>query len=897
MLYTIGMPIPLLATKLFIPPLKSSIVSRPRLIDCLNEGLEKNCKLALISASAGFGKTTLISEWITKCDREVGWLSLDEGDSEPERFISYLVAALQTIKPGIGAGLMAALQSAESLNTEALLSALLNEITTIPDDFILILDDYHLIDSPVVDQSLAFLVEHQPSQMHMVISTREDPSLPLARLRARSQMIELRASDLRFTPAEASEFLNQVMGLALSVKDITSLETRTEGWIAGLQLAAISMHGQKDASGFIQAFTGSHRYILDYLLEEVLQRQPTDVQNFLLCTSILERMCGPLCDAVLGNLNSPGKDTLTYLERANLFIVSLDNERYWYRYHHLFGDLLRKWLMQSYNSEEIKYLQINASKWYENNGLILESFKHAVAANDVDRANRLMEDKRMPLQIPGVPLIILNWLESLPTSVLDANPALWWKQAAMMLSNYQMIGVEEKLQAAEAALALKISPHAELDVWSRNLVGKIAVARAELAATLYHSETSLAYAKRALEYLHPENTAYRSSAIQFIGFAHYIQGDRDAADQAYNEALSLAHAAGDKEGVLLAITRLGQVHELRNQLHQAAEKYQHALQLIGEAPIPFTTVVYLGLARIYFEWNDLDTAEKYGEQSFQLARLCDQVIDRLILSQLFMSQIKLTRGDVVGAANFLKQAEQNTRQWDFAARVPSIAVQQVLIHLSQGNIDAAAQIAQQNDLPLLQARTLIAQSDPSAALAVLVPHRQNMEKKGWENNLLSTMVLQALVLDLVGEKEPALQVLSEALTLAEPGGFIRHFVEQGEPMRLLILDYRARIENQSGVRIHPLRGYVDKLLAAFTTTYDVLVSPTKNPQSELIEPLSQRELEVLQLICQGLSNQEICQRLFLALDTVKGHNRRIFEKLMVHRRTEAINKARDLNLF
>ncbi len=857
----------------------------------------KNCKLALISASAGFGKTTLISEWISKCDRLVGWLSLDEGDSEPERFISYLIAALQTVKPGIGVGLMAALQSAESLNTETLLSTLLNEITTIPDDFILILDDYHLIDSPVVDQSLAFLVEHQPAQMHMVISTREDPSLPLARLRARSQMIELRASDLRFSPAEASEFLNQVMGLTLSVEDITSLETRTEGWIAGLQLAAISMHGQKDASGFIQAFTGSHRYILDYLLEEVLQRQPIEVQNFLLRTSILERMCGPLCDAVLGNPNSSGQETLTYLERANLFIVSLDNERYWYRYHHLFGDLLRKRLKQSFTSEGINHLQIQASEWYENNGLILAAFKHAVAAKDVDRANRLMENKKMPLHLPGVPTIILNWLESLPMNVLNANPALWWKQAAMLLESYQMIGVEEKLQAAEAALAMRNLPDAEMDEWTRNLVGKIAVARAELAATLYQSETSLVYAKRALEYLHPNNTAYRSSAIQYIGFAHYIQGDRDEADQAYNEALSLAQTVGDNVGVLLAITRLGQVHELRNQLHQAAEKYQHALQLIGEDPIPFTTVVYLGLARIYFEWNDLDTAEKYGELSFQLARLCDQVVDRLILSQLFMSQIKLIRGDVAGAANFLKQAEQNTRQWEFAARVPTIATQQVLMHLYQGNIDAAVQIAQLNDLPILLARTLIAQGDPSAALAVLVPHRQKMEEKGWENNLLSTMVLQTLALHLVGEKEPALQVLSEALTLAEPGGFIRLFVEQGEPMRLLFLDYRAWIENQSGVRIHPLRGYVDKLLVAFTTSQAVLVSPTKNPQSELIEPLSQRELEVLQLICQGLSNQEICQRLFLALDTVKGHNRRIFEKLQVHRRTEAIAKARELNLF
>jgi LuxR family maltose regulon positive regulatory protein len=891
------MPEPLLLTKLYVPPLRPNIVLRPRLIEQLNESLSSGRKLALISASAGFGKTTLISEWITKCDRQVGWLSLDEGDSDPERFISYLIAALQTVKPGIGVSLMAALQSAESLNTEALLSALLNEITTIQDDFILILDDYHLIDSPVVDQSLAFLVEHQPAQMHMVISTREDPSLPLARLRARSQMIELRASDLRFTPAEASEFLNQVMGLTLSVEDIASLETRTEGWIAGLQLAAISMHGQKDASGFIQAFTGSHRYILDYLLEEVLQRQPTEVQNFLLRTSILERMCGPLCDAVLGTQTASGQETLTYLERANLFIVSLDDERYWYRYHHLFGDLLRKRLKQSFTSEGINNLQIHASEWYEINGLILEAFKHAVAANDVERANRLMEDKKMPLHLPGVPSIILNWLESLPTNVLDANPALWWKQAAMMLSNYQIIGVEEKLQASEAALALRNLPDAEMDEWTRNLVGKIAVARALLAQSQYQAETSLVQARRALEYLHPNNVAYRSTANQVMGFAHYIQGDRDAAEQAYTAALSLAQAAGDNDGVLMATTRLGQIYEIRNQLHQAAENYQHVLSLMGEDPPPFATVTIIGLARIHMEWNELDSAEKYAEQGFQLARLCDQVIDRLITSELVLCRLKLAQGDSVSAARFLSQAEQTALQNEFAVRLPDFAAHHVLINLFHGDTGAAAQIALQVNLPLLQARTLIALGDPSAALTLLMPYRQQVEEKRWEDERLKAMVLQVIAHYQLNEKDQARQLLADTLRLAEPGGFIRLFVEKGEPMRLLIFDLRSWIENQSGVRIHPLRGYVDKLLAAFTPLEAVLVSPIKNPQSELIEPLSQRELEVLKHICQGLSNQEICERMFLALDTVKGHNRRIFEKLQVHRRTEAIARARELNLF
>src|SRR6202165_787997 len=419
----------ILATKLYLPRLRPNVVSRPRLLERLNAGLHR--KLTLIAAPAGFGKTTLVSEWVEGIDRPTAWLSLDEGENDPTRFLAYLVTALQTIAATLGEGVLGVLQSPQPPPPEAILTALLNEITTLPDHFVLVLDDYHVIDAKPVDMALAYLVEHLPPHMHLVIATREDPHLPLARLRARDHLTEVRAIDLRFTPSEAAAFLNQAMGLTLSAEDIAALERRTEGWIAGLQLAALSLQGQEDPTSFITSFTGSHHFVMDYLVEEVLQQQPQSIQHFLLHTSILDRLCGPLCDAVLLNSSASGQATLESLERANLFIVPLDNERRWYRYHHLFADLLRQRLHQSIVSSpgdaesQVNDLHIRASQWYEDHDLDIEAFHHAAAANDVERAERLMEGKGMPLQFRGAMISVLNWLESLPTTILDTRPSLW----------------------------------------------------------------------------------------------------------------------------------------------------------------------------------------------------------------------------------------------------------------------------------------------------------------------------------------------------------------------------------------------------------------------------------------------------------------------------------------
>jgi LuxR family maltose regulon positive regulatory protein len=877
------MSMPILATKLYIPPPRSNIVLRPRLVERLNEGLAAGCKLSLISAPAGFGKTTLVSEWVAGCGRPVAWLSLDEGDNDPARFISYLVKALQTIQAGIGEGLLAALQSPQPLHFENILTTLLNEITTIPGDFLLVLDDYHSIDSQPVDQSLAFLIEHQPPQMHLLIATREDPQLPLSRLRARGQCTELRAADLRFTSAEASEFLSQVMGLDLSAENIAALETRTEGWIAGLQLAAISMRDQKDSAGFIQSFTGSHRFVMDYLLEEVLHQQSESIQAFLLHTSVLERMCGSLCDALLLAPSTSGQATLEFLERANLFIAPLDSERRWYRYHHLFGDLLRKRLGQSLNPGEIAELHIHASEWYENNDLMLEAFRHATAAYDIESAVRLMESKKMPIHLRGAATAILSWLESLPKTLLDARPALWWMQAAMLLIIGQLDGVEEKLQATEAALALAARPGATLDETTRDLIGRIAAARANVAQMQAQTETILIQARRALEYLHPDNLTDRSMATRSLGFAYYIQGDLAKAGRAYAEAYSLAQAAGDIVDSSLASIRLGQVQESENQLHLAAEIYQRVLPLIDEYSPNNAPVAYLGLARIYYEWNDLDAAEKYGEKSLQLARQYDQVVDRLVVSEVFLASLKLAQGDVTGAMDKILQAEQTSRLKNYTYRLPDIAYTRARIQLYQGNMDEAAQLVRQNDIPLMQARVLVAQGNPSEALTLVEPQRQQAEAKRLPQRLLLVLAVQSVVFFAQGEKDKAVQVLTE------PGGHIRLFVDEGALMAQLLLEAAAR-----GIK----PDYVARLLAAIEAgKRDRDDKPALAPAGSLIEPLSQRELKILQLIAQGLSNREIGERLFLALDTVKGYNRKMFDKLQVQSRTEAIARARALGLL
>ncbi len=900
----------LLATKLYIPPTRPEFVARPRLIERLNAGLPR--KLTLISAPAGFGKTTLVSEWLAGGERgeplvRAAWLALDDGDNDPARFLAYFVAAVQTIEPEFGEGIYAALQSPQPPPIESVLTPLLNEIAAVTGNFVVVLDDYHAIDSGSIDQALAFLLEHQPPQMHLVIATREDPPLPLARLRARGQLTELRAADLRFTSAEAAEFLNQVMGLNLPEGDIAALETSTEGWIAGLQLAALALHGtnsmpgQPDAASFIKSFTGSHRFVLDFLVEEVLGQQPESVQIFLLCSSILDRLCGSLCDAVCSpgiaiavDPSAPGQatagqETLEYLERANLFIVPLDNERHWYRYHHLFADLLRQRLHQRAASsagdeqQGVSELHRRASQWYEDNGLELEAFQHAAAAGDIERAERLIEGKGMPLHFRGAMAPVRHWLESLPAEALDARPSLLVKYAWAVMMSGSPGGVEPKLQAAEAALQ-----GLEPDDKTRDLEGQIAALRALVAtATQQPAETIIALSRRALELLHPDNLPVRTGTTFSLGIAYQLQGDRAAAGQAFNEVLSISQASGNFMFTVGAAISLGGIQETENQLRLAAETYRRILQMVGDPAHMAACEAHFGLARIRYEWNDLDAAEQHGQQSVQLVPQIE--CETSVPCEVLLARVKLARGDAAGAAAILTRAAGIAPPQNFPDPMPEVAAARVLVLLHQGSLAAAAQLAQMHELPISQVRVHLARGEASAALALLEPLRRQAQANDCPDEQLKVMVLQAVACFSHGDQGEAVRLVGEALALAEPGGFVRIFVNEGPPMAHLLSEAAAQ-----GI----MPDYIGKLLAAFEADAQQSEDkPELSPTRSRNELLSQRELEVLQLIAQGLSNHEISERLFLALDTVKGHNRRIFGKLQAQSRTEAVARARQLGLL
>ena len=874
---------PLLQTKLYIPTTRPNIVPRTQLLQKLNVGLHG--KLTMASAPAGFGKTTLITAWLSQLDHPVGWVSLDEDDSDPQQFFRYVAAAIRPF-PNSQHNLSSQLQTSQPLPAKALATALVNDLASISTPCLLILDDYHEIDSAEIDLALAFLLDHMPPNLHLVITSRADPGFPLSRLRARGQLTEVRIQDLRFTVEETAVFLQTVMGIPLTPEQIAALETRTEGWIAGLQMAALSMQNRADVDGFVAGFTGSHRFIMDYLMEEVLNQQSIEVQDFLLQTAVLTRLNANLCHAVVGFGTDASQQILEELYSNNIFLFPLDDERRWYRYHHLFADLLRQRLLQNQPRQEEGVeaeLHKRASIWYEENGLELDAFHHAVAAQDFERSERLIAGDGVPLYFRGAGVPALNWLESLPTTVLDARPSLWVIVASALLSVGQHTAVEQKLQAAEAALQ-DIEP----DDNTQDLVGRIASMRATLAIIQNDVETIITQSRLALKLLHPDNLFNRMAATWTLGFAYQLQGERAVASQTYTEVMSISQSMPVSIYTLAAAISLGQIQEADNQLTLATKTYKHALQLAGDPPELIACEAFLGLARICYQWNDLDTAQQHGQQCAQLTQQQDG-IDTFASYEVFLARLKLTQGDSAAAAAALNEAEAYIQQHNFMFRMPDVAAAQVVTLLHQGNLAAAAHLAEKHDLPLSQARVYLAQGDTSAALALLEPLRQQMEAKGWQDERLQIMILQAVALQAHGDLDQAVQLLGEALALAAPGGFIRIFVDEGLPMAQLLSETAVR-----GI----MPDYCGQLLAVFEAEGQKVKSESHPPPAQpLTDPLTKRELEILHLINAGLKNKEIAEQLVISLNTVLYHIKNIYSKLGVNKRTQAIAKAKESHLI
>jgi LuxR family maltose regulon positive regulatory protein len=889
------MSAPILATKLYIPPPRPGIVPRPRLVEQLKAGLAKDGKLTLISASAGFGKTTLVCEWIAGCGRPVAWVSLDEADTNPIHFLAYLVTALQTIESKIGTDVLAAIQSTQPPSVESLLTVLLNEIIALPDKFILVLDDYHAIDSKPVDQVLTFLLEHMPPQMYLVIATREDPQLPLARLRARGQLTELRAADLRFTPVESAEFLNQKMGLNLSPENIIALEARTEGWIAGLQLAALSMQGHQDAASFIQSFTGSHHFVLDYLVDEVLGQQPESIQTFLLRTSILDRMCGSLCDAVLLTHSASGQETLEYLERANLFIVPLDNERRWYRYHHLFGDLLRKRLGKP---KEFAEFNLRASQWHEENGDLGAAFHHAVAAGDFVRAARLAEAAWQGMNESFQSAAWLSWVKKLPDKLIRTRPVLCTQIAQAFTDTGELEASELRLQDAERCL--DCSEFAN-EAQPKPLPAMIALTRAYNAQVQGDPAATVKYAEQALQLIPEDDFDRRARAINILEVIHWASGNLESAIRGLSDWMESMTQQGNHVFVVASAIAVADMLVGLGSLSEAERTYHDALQLAaqyGPKAEHITAHHHLGLSMIYRQRGDDTHAAHHLKRAAELGPQTT-LVDWLYRWHVTQAQLKEAAGDLETALALLDEAKRVYIQ-TLVPDLRPIAALKARIHLKQGRPDIAQAWAAERGLSLADevsylhefehltlARLEIANPLVNALLARLLQAAEAQKRRG---SALDILLVQALAHDAQDNHPQALAALERAMALAEPEGYVRIFVDEGEAMRLLI-------EKQSRNRDHPLSGYTDKLLAAFTQSVAAPKSAVIHQKSDMIEPLSERELEVLKLLRSELSGPEIAGQLIVSLNTFRTHTKNIFNKLGVNNRRAAVQRAEELDLF
>lgn len=894
------MTYPLLSTKFHIPSLRSLLVKRSRLLEQLDQGMES--KLILISATAGFGKTTLLSEWLHQIKIPFSWLSLDEGDNDLTRFFSYLIAALQKFESKLGEATLSMLRSTTPPSKESLLIPIINEIANLPKNCILVLDDYHVITAPAIHEALTFFLEHLPPNITLAIASRVDPPLSLARLRACGQLTQLQAADLRFTLQETASFINQSMKLSLTQEQMQTIFARTEGWITGLQLAALSMRDTYSISTFVESLKGSQRYILDYLVEEVLSRQSQSLQSFLLRTSILKQMCGSLSAAVVGESTVKGAEILEQLERSNLFIVPLDSDRQWYRYHHLFGELLRHHLNNK-EPEQVGEYHRRAAGWYEQQGFVAQAIEHAIAAGEFYWAAELIEQ-----EVRGInprfesAVMLLGWLEALPSQLIWQSPWLSLAYAWALFSSSQFTAAGVAVENIEHLLKQQqydlSSPNTEM-LW-----GLVAAFKGMQARQRGETSEAIALMEKALQLLPQDESWLRATIVLNLGVTYFVSDNFERAQPVLVEATKIGYNKSIPDPAIAGLYLQAQFYALRGRLDEAIRLCQQGFDLAQKRNWLATyagVLVQVALADLLREQNQLQAALQHLTESIERGKIAQQ--PGVMMGYITLARVHLATGNIKAARDAIQAAEQcQTWLWP---TILSVSACKARWHLAQGNLDAAIAWVEDSGLGvdddlrysftdchpcgseldyLTLARVLIACGKSEYlddAMRLLKRLHDFAAAGGRKARVMEVLMLQALVWQTRGEIERALNLLSQALAIPQKGDYIRLFVDEGEPIAQLL---RLGISR----RIYPQ--YANRLVEAFGKEVSAQVGL-------LIEPLSERELEVLHYIASGLSNQAIADQLFVSLATAKWHARNIYGKLNASNRTMAVAKARELGIL
>ncbi len=903
---------PLLETKLFAPRWRAGMVSRARLVERLHLGVRR--RLTVVAAPAGFGKTTLLAEWLTERSTEkldVGWVSLDVSDNDETLFWSYCISAIQRIRPDFGEAALIMLYASQSPAITSVLTTLLNELNTIGNEIVLVLDDYHVIENEAIHKSMVFLLENLPAHIHLVIASRSELSFPVARLRGRGELTELRSSDLRFTPEEAAVFLQQQMGLKLSADDVQTLETRTEGWIAGLQLAALSMQGREHASDFIRSFSGDDRYIADFLVEEVVHQQPASIRDFLLKTSVLERMSGSLCDAVTGQTS--GKQTLENLEQSNHFLVPLDNRRQWYRYHHLFGEVLRTHLQHDFPGMATD-LHLRASSWYENHGFYTEAIRHALAADDMPRAAELVERGAPEQFAGGGETTLYRWLRMLPGEVPHNRPMLSFWMGWMLLDSGDLEAADKHLQNAERLLEIVTADAGAAEIEAGNIAivdpsevnmlpGMLATGRALQSQSAGDGYATIKHARRAIEVLPAEDMLWRGGATAILGLASWLSGELESAYQSFADGLAMVQKTGDIHFQVGGTHILGAIRIAQGRLEDAAGAYRHSMEIANgwDGPVMRGTAdLYMGMAEIALERGEPDEAVTYLAQGEALGEDA-AVLDNMYRWSLVRARMKEVKGDYSGAFALIEESERRYVRAPLPLAQP-FAAMKARIRIAQGRLEDAlgwvteAGISSVDELTymreyeylilarvrLLQYQKLQDMPALEEASTLLERLLESTEKGGRRGHLVEVLVLLATIQQIKRMEAKALSFVTRALEIAAPEGFVQLFVDGGQPAQQLLQQAVAE-------------GIGDDFARRVVS---VFAAPAPLPGADVLDtPLSARELEILRLIAAGMKNKDIAEQLFISVATVKRHISNVYGKLDVTHRTEAVAKANALGVI